>query len=162
MSVTRDILASYRRPREVFERRMQGDEGLALTYVIIFGLMVFVSLLPAWSRQSELQPELGNFPSLVYSGFLGAVFLAPLAFYILAGLIWVLTRPFAAISGLNIRLGLFWVALATTPLLLLRGLTEGIMGQSNELQLVALVWLVAFITFFTIAMRIAYMRTKAD
>lgn len=161
MSVTRDILASYRRPREVFERRMRGDEGLALTYVIVFGLIVFVSLLPGFSRQAELQPELGNFPSLVYSGFLGAVFLAPLVFYLLAGLIWILTRPFASVSGLSIRLGLFWGALASTPLLLLRGLTEGIMGQGNELQLVVVLWGIAFITFFTIAMRIAYMRTKA-
>jgi len=160
MSVTRDILACYRRPREVFERRMVGDEGLALTYVLVAGIMVFISLLPTWSRQSELQPELGNFPSLAYSGFIGAVFVAPLVFYMVSAVIWLVARVFIKLSGLDIRLALFWSLLASSPLLLLRGLTEGIMGQGTELQLVGLIWGIAFLAFFSIGIRLAVIRTR--
>ncbi|WP_039018051.1 hypothetical protein [Halocynthiibacter namhaensis] len=155
MSVTRDILACYRRPREVFERRMSGDEGLVLTYAIIAGLLAFVGQLPVWSRQAELLPELGNFASLVYSGFLVLVFVFPLFFYILAALIWFPLRALAGVSGLDIRLSMFWSLLAAMPLWLLLGLTQGLIGPGTETYLVFVLWFIAFLAFFTIGLRIA-------
>lgn len=160
MSVTRDILACYRRPREVFERRMVGDEGLALTYVLVAGIMVFISQFPVWSRQAELQPELGNFLSLVYSGFVIFVFALPLIFYAVAAVLWVPLRLTAGLSGLDIRLGLFWSLLASTPLWLLLGLTHGIMGAGSETQIVFILWVFVFLAFFSIGIRLAVIRTR--
>ena len=161
MSVTRDILACYRRPREVFERRMSGDEGLVLTYAIIAGLLAFVGQLPVWARQAELQPDLGNFASLVYSGFLVLVFVFPLFFYILSALLWLPLQFLAGVSGLDIRLSMFWSLLAAMPLWLLLGLTQGIMGPGGETYLVFVLWFIAFLGFFTIGLRVAVRHMRA-
>lgn len=156
MSVTRDILACYSRPRAVFERRTTGDEGTALTYVIVAGIIVFTGLLPGLARQAHLSPEDGNLPSLGYSAFLGAVFIAPLVMYVFSMIIWLILRLAGAdLSGVRVRLVLFWSYLAVAPVMLLRGLTEGFVGSGSALAVVSAATGIAFLLFISIGVRVA-------
>jgi len=45
-------------------------------------------------------------------------------------------------------LALFWALLASTPVVLLAGLTAGLIGPGIELQIVGLMWLVVFFWFW--------------
>ncbi|MEO0865918.1 MAG: YIP1 family protein, partial [Pseudomonadota bacterium] len=51
-------------------------------------------------------------------------------------------------SAYGARLALFWALLASSPLVLLHGLTAGFVGPGIELQFVGFVWLVVFLWFW--------------
>ncbi|MBS9716127.1 YIP1 family protein [Pseudohalocynthiibacter aestuariivivens] len=157
MSVTRDIFRSYVRPRLVAERRIEGDdEPLALGYLISACIILFVATLPGLQRSAHLAPENGNLASLAYGSFLGAVLLAPIVLYALSALLWLILRlAGTGLSGVRVRLALFWALLVTTPLMLLRGLTEGLVGAGMQLQLMNLMAGLGFLFFTTVAIGVA-------
>ena len=51
-------------------------------------------------------------------------------------------------SAYGARLALFWALLASSPLILLHGLTAGFIGPGLELQIVGLLWCVIFFWFW--------------
>jgi hypothetical protein len=77
------------------------------------------------------------------------IFIAPLLFYLLAGLTYLIARAFrASISAYGARLALFWALLASSPLVLLWGLTAGFIGPGLELSLVGIAWFAVFLWFW--------------
>lgn len=157
MSVTQDILASYRNPGAVVRRRLADGvrEDRALVIVMLGCVLMFVAQWPRLARDSfvdggDLQMRLGG-------ALLGLVFIAPLLLYVLAAGVHLLARLFGgAGSGYATRYALFWALLASSPLVLLHGLVAGFVGPGVGLTCVGVVWLIAFVVFLVSGLRSAH------
>jgi hypothetical protein len=150
MSVTRDIARTYRAPREVLRRRVAGAprEDRALAIVMAACALMFVS---QWPLQSRLAFEDPTVPLDMRMGgaLMGWVFIAPLAFYLLAAVVHAIARLFGGrASWYEARMALFWALLAASPLWLLNGLVAGFIGPGPELTMVGLAALLTFLVFW--------------
>ncbi|MEL6551157.1 MAG: YIP1 family protein [Pseudomonadota bacterium] len=154
MPVTRDIVQSYRRPRTVMRRLLEAGQREDRAIAILLGacLMLFVASGPRLARQAELTGS-DLTQDLVYAMF-SSLFIMPLLLYGLAAL----SHLFARVVGgkgtwYGARLALFWTLLATSPLLLLWGLTQGFIGAGTEAQLTGGLWFASFLVLWSINLR---------
>ena len=84
------------------------------------------------------------------------IFLAPLMFYILAGLVQFIGYLMGSKrSGAQTRTAIFWAFLATAPLLLVVGVIGGFIGASAMKTFVEVIWLASFIWFVIAGLRVA-------
>lgn len=151
MAVTSDIVESYRAPRRVLRRQLDSGIGeeRALAYVMIACFLFFISQLPDLSRQVVLDPSGLDLTGRAAGAFVGAVLFAPLLFYALAAVSHLLARLFGgAGTWLSARLALFWALLAVSPLVLLRGLVDGFIGQGQTAVLGSLFVALAFLAIW--------------
>jgi len=157
MAATRDIIASYRNPAAVVRRLLgQGTrEDRNLIYLMVACLIFFVAQTPRLAREAYLT---GTELNMLLGGTLLAwLFIAPLIFYILAAGTQIILRVLRGnVTGFNTRLALFWALLASSPLVLLHGLTAGFVGPGIELQIVGLIWLCVFLWFWVSGLLVAY------
>ncbi|MFN4100884.1 MAG: YIP1 family protein [Pararhodobacter sp.] len=160
MALTTDILASYRRPRVVL-RRLQGDrrEGRILVYLMLGCALIFIAQWPRLTRQAQLDDAITRDEWLAGALF-GWIFIAPLAFYVLAGLLSLLLRLFGPVDAYAARLGLFWAVLAASPLMLLHGMAAGLIGPGTETTLLGLPAVAAFVVILIAGLRVA-LETRA-
>lgn len=145
MAVTRNIAATYRGPGRVIKHLLSlgQREDRALAYLIAGCVVVFIAQMPKLARQAHLEGE--DLNMLMGASLMAWVFIAPLILYALAGLSHFVAKVFRGRgSHYGARLALFWALLASSPLMLLNGLVAGFIGPGLELQLVGLIWLVAF------------------
>ena len=151
MSVVLDIARAYRKPAEVFRRRL-GDgprEDRALITLMVACLLIFVAQWPRLQRLaiadgSDLQPLIGG-------ALFGWMFIVPLAAYALGALSHLLARPLGGGgTGYGARLALFWALLVASPLWLLWGLVAGFIGEGVQLKLVGAVALLAFLVHWSL------------
>ena len=145
--VTNDIVGSYRRPKAIFGTLIGRGrrEDMVLSFALLAGGLLFIAMMPFHAREAHLHPEVPLAARLYWSG-LFLVFLLPLIFYLLsfvAGFGLRLVR--ARVTGYALRLVLFWSVLALTPISLLFGMVAGFIGPGPALQLVAALWVAAFI-----------------
>ncbi len=149
MAATRDIVATYRGPGKVMRRLLgQGTrEDRALIFLIVACMLVFVAQTPRLAREAfETETELN---ALLGASLMGWLFIAPLLMYLVAGLTALIGRVFrTGLSGFGARMALFWALLASSPLMLLWGLTAGFIGPGIEMDIVGIAWLVAFMWFW--------------
>ena len=161
MAATRDIIASYRNPAAVVRRLLgQGTrEDRNLIYLMVACLIFFVAQTPRLARESFLS---GTELNMLLGGTLLAwLVIAPLIFYILAAGTQIILRVLRRnVTGFNTRLALFWALLASSPLVLLHGLTAGFVGPGIELQIVGLIWLCVFLWFWVSGLLVAYRQTS--
>lgn len=149
MAATRDIVATYRGPGRVIRRILSREkrEDRALIYLIVGCILSFVAQTPnlartAYETQTELNPLLGG-------SLLGWLFIMPLVLYVVAGLTAVFGKLLrTGLTGYGARMALFWALLASSPLMLLAGLTAGFVGPGIELNIVSGAWGVAFLWFW--------------
>ncbi|MEM7597471.1 MAG: YIP1 family protein [Pseudomonadota bacterium] len=154
MPVTTDIVASYRGPRRVMRRLLAlGEhEGRALATLMAGCAITFIGQWPRLARQAhleevELQPLLGG-------ALMGWIFIAPLAFYLLAFLAYLVSRAFGATgTAYDSRFAMFWSYLAASPFILLHGLVAGFVGPGPGLTAVGVIWLIIFGWFWLSNMR---------
>ena len=154
MPVTLDIVATYRGPRRVMRRLISlGEhEGRALATLVAGCLVTFVAQWPRLAREAhiteqDLQPLLGG-------ALMGWVFIAPLIFYLLAFIAFLVCKAFGATgSAYNSRFAMFWSFLAASPLILLHGLVAGFVGPGAGLSFVGILWCVVFLWFWLSNMR---------
>ncbi|MBC7133815.1 MAG: YIP1 family protein [Roseovarius sp.] len=154
MPVARDIVATYRGPRRVVRRllAMGVREDRALALLMAGCALVFVAQWPRLAREAhlsgaELAPMLGG-------ALLGWIVIAPLAFYLLAGLGWALGRLLGGrVTGFGARIALFWAFLAAAPVLLLHGLVAGFVGPGPGLTAVGAIWCGVFLWFWLSGLR---------
>lgn len=154
MPVTRDIVATYRGPGRVIERLLNNGtrEDRALVILMVGCGIMFIAQLPRLSREAHLNGQ--DLNMLMGGTLLAWLFLAPLIFYVLAGLSQLLARLLGGEGdGYGARLSLFWALLAASPLVLLHGLVAGFIGPGPELQGVGLVWLGLFLWFWISGLR---------
>lgn len=149
MPVTTDISATYRGPRRVMQRllEMGQREDRALAFLMTACGIVFVAQLPRLAREAHLTGQELNM--LLGGTLLAWVVIAPLIFYLLAGLSHVIARLLGGQGDwYGARLALFWSLLSSTPLMLLHGLVAGFVGPGPALQGVGVLWLGVFLWFW--------------
>lgn len=156
MSVTGDIVATWRGPGAVMRRHLDRGrrEDRALAVLMAACLLLFAARLPPLAREAyitgtELNPKLAG-------ALFGLVFIAPLLLYGLAALSHLVARLFGGHgSWYGARMALFWSLLASTPLILLNGLVAGFVGPGAALTLVGLVWCAVFFWFWIRSLTVA-------
>lgn len=149
MAATRDIVATYKGPGRVVQQLIgQGvREDRALIFLMIGCLMVFVAQTPRLARQAHLTGE--DLSMLLGATLMAWIFIAPLILYALAMLVHLLARAVGGRqSPFGARLALFWALLASSPLMLLWGLTAGFIGPGAELTGVGILWVGVFVWFW--------------
>jgi hypothetical protein len=164
MSVSRDIVATWRRPRAVMQRLLaQGRrEDRALAFLIGACLLIFVAQWPRLSREAYFDPSI-PLDARIGGALMGWLLLAPLMAYGLAALSHLIARVFRG-SGTwySARLALFWTMLATTPAWLLLGLVAGFIGPGPAQMGVGLLLVLAFLTIWGICLREAERGPEAE
>ncbi|MCT8160519.1 YIP1 family protein [Pseudoruegeria sp. SHC-113] len=148
MPVTTDIVQSYRAPRKVLRRQIDGGAGeeRALAFVMIACFISFVARWPELSRAVHLDPTGPDLAERMSEAFVGGVFVAPLFFYGLAAVSHLIAKLFGGQARwVEARLALFWALLAVSPLVLLRGLVAGFIGDSPGHSLVSAIAGAAFL-----------------
>lgn len=146
MSATRDILQSYRNPRVVIRRHLARgvNEGRVFIFLVGACLLVFIAQWPRLSREAFLDATV-PLDARLGAAMLGWLFIAPLFFYALAGVSYLVARLMGGQgSAFGARLALFWSLLVVTPLWLLQGLVAGFIGAGPQLTVVGALLLGAF------------------
>lgn len=154
MPVTTDIVQSYRRPRKVFRRLLDGGQREDRAIAILAGacLIFFVASAPGYARQAAITGE--DLAQLLTYSLFGTLFIMPLIFYGIAALSHLVVKPFGGKgSWFGARLALFWSLLATSPVILLWGLTRGFIGPGFQAELVGIIWVAVFLLFWTLNLR---------
>ncbi|WP_103333477.1 YIP1 family protein [Pseudotabrizicola formosa] len=153
MSITTDIVESWRRPRLVVRRHLARgrSEPFAFSLLVAFLVLAFVAQWPAASRAAF---EAGNTP---VAPRLLAIALALLAtiplWYGLAALSRLVARAVGGRgSWYGARIALFWSLVAVTPLMLLQGLVSGMIGPGPGLTAVSALAGLAFVIFWALAL----------
>ena len=155
MSLLGNIIKSYRRPQAVITEFMANGarEDRALGFLAGGCVIAFIAQWPRLARQSYIE---GQALDMLMGGALYAwIFLAPLLFYILAGLVQFVGYLFGSKrSGAQTRTVIFWAFLATAPLLLIVGVIGGFIGASAMKTFVEVIWLASFIWFVVAGLRV--------
>lgn len=130
MSVLGDIRLAYYKPRQVMERQINFGikEEQTLFFAILFGLLSFLSLLPALAKHAFLTND--SLSALAAAQFISSVFMMPLMMYGIAAFSHLILKYFGGQGDyIGARRALFWAALVTTPAILLTSITEAYMGE---------------------------------
>jgi hypothetical protein len=134
MSLSTDILRSYRAPRLVVREQLGAGrrEDRVLVYLMLACVLIFVAQWPGVTRAAQLDPSVPLQARL--GGVLMAVlFVLPLIAYALAFLIWLALRLVGPVSAYGVRLALFWAVLAITPLMLAQAaLSTALTGKAAQ------------------------------
>lgn len=160
MSVTADILRSYRAPGQVVAGHLaQGPrEDRALMVLMLAAFLLFVSQLPELWRLGAVDdsvPVEGRLAGAIAASF----FFLPLVCYGIAALSHLLLRAVGQPSTwFGTRLALFWALLAAAPLALARGAVGAVTGPGPVAGLVGLAVFAAFAAIWIAGLR-AMMRT---
>ncbi|QTN35679.1 YIP1 family protein [Cognatishimia activa] len=154
MSVTRDILATYRGPGQVVSRRLamgvREDRGLAILMAAC--VTIFIAQWPRLAREAHLQGLELNM--LLGGQLLVWIFIMPLAFYVLAIVVQTVLRIFGRkVDGFTSRFALFWALLAIAPISLFRGLVGGFIGPGVVYDSVGLIAILMFTWFWMSGLR---------
>ncbi|KPP87720.1 MAG: Yip1 domain [Rhodobacteraceae bacterium HLUCCO07] len=153
MSVLGDIAATYRDPRRVVRRHLSAGprEDRALAVLMGACVIVFVAQWPRLAREAHLADQ--GLAELLGGALMGWLFIAPLLFYGLGLVAWLVARALGSrASPYDARLALFWALLASTPLFLLNGLVAGFVGPGPGLTLVGALWFAVFLWFWVSGM----------
>jgi len=163
MSVSTDILRSYRAPRAVVRGLRHGDrrEARILVYLMIACGLFFVAQWPRLQRQAQLDDTI-PFEALMSGALFGVVFVAPLVFYVVGWIMSVVLSMFVrGINGFDVRLALFWSLLVVSPLSLLHGLVMGAFGMGPQASLTGLVIFCVFLVVLFAGLRVALEAAQA-
>lgn len=130
MSVTRDIVRSYRDPDAVMRQHLAHGprEDRALMFLMLSCALLFMAQWPRLARKAAVDDTI-TLDALLAGALFGWVFVAPLFFYGLAALGRLLGRMVGGQGSFgSARMALFWTLLTIAPLALLRGLLSGLVG----------------------------------
>ena len=153
MSVTSDIIATYRNPGAVV-RRLVADgprEDRAVAILMAAAALIFLSRVPV-ARRAELLGQgdaAGMADGLLAANLFAIVFLLPLIAYSIAALSHLGLRALGGQGSFaGARIALFWALLATAPLMLVQGLAAGFLGSGPLLTGLGVVVFAVFLWFW--------------
>lgn len=164
MSVAQDIVATWRRPRQVMRKllSMGQREDRALMFLMLGCGLIFVAQWPSLSRQAFEDPSV-PLQARIGGALMGWLFWAPLMCYALAGVSRLVGMIFRGRgTWYSTRLALFWTMLATAPAWLFAGLVNGFLEPGPAQQIVGAGLLLAFLSIWGICLREAEMAPEAD
>lgn len=168
MAVTTDIVRTWKSPRIVMRELLSHGqrEDRAIAYVMAACLMIYVAQWPRLKRAEQFESYgadgASDFQMNAGIAFFAMIIVWPLALYCIAAITHLIAKIFRAKgTHYSARLALFWSVLATTPVLLLHGLTVGLIGAGPAANLVGGVWLIAFIAIWSQCFRVAESETHA-
>ncbi len=147
MTVTTEILATWRRPRDILRIKLaEGPrEDRALAVLMGACSLLFVAQWPALSRAAALDPSV-PLDARIGGALMATVFILPVCLYAIAAISHLVARIFGGKgTHYGARLALFWALLCLTPLTLLNGLVAGFLGQGTQATVVGVVVLAAFL-----------------
>lgn len=156
MTITADIVATYRSPRRVMNAIFARGAGepQALGFVMIACVIMWVGQLPALQREVFFNPEGPELVTLASGAAVGGIIFAPIMFYGVAGLSHFVALRFGGQgSWVRARLALFWSLLAISPLMLLRGLIEGFIGAGIGLTAIGTIAGIGFLTIWFLSLK---------
>lgn len=140
MAVTTDILASWRSPRQAVRRHLARgvSEPFVFSLLLVFLILAFVGQWPQAAREAFQADEPSVAPRLLARAM---AVLATIPFwYALAAASRLVARAMGGRgSWYSARLALFWALATVSPLMLLQGLTAGMIGAGPSLWLVSAV-----------------------
>lgn len=157
MSLSGDIVKSYRAPRAVVREKLSRPprEDRALATLMGACVLSFVAQWPGHARAAHLDPEI-PLDARLSGALMGAVFVLPILAYALAGISHAVLRLFGGRGTFyGARLALFWAMLAVAPLMLLNGLVRGLIGPGPEQALTGALAGVGFIAIWVAGLRVA-------
>ncbi len=134
MTVTTDLVASWRSPRAAVRRHLARgvSEPFAFTLLLVFLILAFVGQWPAAAREAYLADEPSAAPRILGRG-LAVLATIPL-WYGLAAVSRVIARVMGGQgSWYAARIALFWALATVGPLMLLQGLVIGMIGPGPAL-----------------------------
>ncbi len=160
MTVSTDILRTWRAPRQVMRRllEMGQREDRALAFLMAACLLIFIGQWPRLVRLSEgigvsAGAEVPELSRLISYEFVSWIVVWPLMFYIIAGISHLVAKVLGGKgTWFGARLALFWALLASSPAMLLYGLLMGFNGAAIGTQLVGMVWLGALVLFWILGL----------
>lgn len=150
MSISRDIVRTYRAPRRVLRGRVTGGAREDRALAVLFGacLLIFVSRWPVAAREAFLDPAV-PLEARLGGSLIALLFVLPLLCYALAALTRVVGQLLGGkASWFEARMALFWAMLASSPLWLLYGLVEGFVGPGPALGIVEFLTFTALVVFW--------------
>lgn len=145
MSVTSDIIESWRRPRKVVRRHLARGRSEAFAFSLLFvGLLIaFIAQYPSVVQVVQQNPEVPLSAQLLGRA-LGILAMIPV-FYAAAAA----TRLIGmAVGGrgswYGARIALFWALVAVAPLVLLMGMVNALIGPGSQLMLTVILAFAGF------------------
>ena len=151
MSVTLDIVESWRRPRVVLRRLLGQDrsEPFALSLLVTGLILLFISRTPYLRREAMVMPDM-PLAQLLLASALGMAATVPF-WYLLAALGHLVARALGGKGGYyQGRIALFWALVAASPALLTFGLVQGLTDPGTGTVAIGLVALAAFLLFWAV------------
>ncbi|OZA01629.1 MAG: hypothetical protein B7Y02_17450 [Rhodobacterales bacterium 17-64-5] len=137
MTVTTDLLASWRSPRQGLRRHLARgvSEPFAFTLLLVFLILTFIGQWPVAAREAYLAGDPSTAPRILARAF--AVLATIPLWYLLAALSRLVARALGGKgSWYAARIALFWALATVSPLMLLQGLVAGMVGPGPALTLV--------------------------
>lgn len=154
MTVSSDLVATWRRPRDVLRRHLARgrSEPFAFSLLLVFLVLAFIGQWPVAAREAFLAGEPSALPRILARA-LAVLATIPL-WYLLAALSRLAARAMGGQgSWYGARIALFWALAAVGPLMLLQGMVGGMIGPGPALSAVTLVVGVAFLWLWTTVLR---------
>lgn len=150
------MLRSYRSPGVVVRERLpHAGERNVIGLVMVACLLLLVAQGPRLAREAHLDPSI-PFDARFAGALFAMLFVLPLAFYAVNGLLWVALRVVrGAASGLALRFSMAWSLFSVAPLWLGYGLVRGFLGRTVLVDVIGLAALAAFAYIFAGALRAA-------
>lgn len=160
MSITRDILATYRSPKAVAHRRQANGprEDRALAVLMAACVVAFIAQWPRLSREAHFAET--DLMPLIGGAMMGWVFIAPLFFYALAFVSFLILKVLGGTTAFKARMALFWALLAGSPIILLQGLVAGFIGPGTLNNIIGGLWLIVLLWFWMAGLAAA--RSEAE
>lgn len=168
MSVSQDIVATWRRPRAVMRRllSMGVREDRALAFLFAACALIFVAQLPRLQRANTLEQQawlangakasdlVATFQAeIAITGF-AWLLVWPLFFYFIGGASHLIAKIFGGRGSFyTARLALFWSLLASSPAWLFHGLVSGFIGPGPAQQIAGVILIGAFLLFWSVCLR---------
>lgn len=154
MALVADIARSWRNPAAGVRSHLERprSEAFLLTFLFTFLLLTFIGLWPQAAREAFLQPEVPLEQRLV-AGALAICATIPF-WYLLAALSqWAARALGGQGDHYRARLALFWALACTGPLMLLRGLVEGLIGPGTQANATGIAIAIAFLWLWQAMLR---------
>ncbi len=156
MSVSRDMVATWVRPRAVMRKllAMGPREDRALAFLFAACILIFVAQLPRLARADALTPDEVPFQAELATTLFAWLLVWPLLFYGIGSITHLGAKLLKGRGTFyTARLALFWSLLASTPAWLFQGLVAGFIGPGPGLQLAGVIVLGSFLIFWSVCLR---------